>query len=464
MQGEVIMNESSYFWEDLLQFIEEQSVIPIIGHELLLTEINGETVPLYQYLAEELADLLSVPRSQLSPPFTLNDVACRYLQMPGTRREDMYRRMGTLIKSGAFSIPETLRKLASIRSFTLYVSTTFDPLLETAINEVRFRGAPRTQSVTYTFKESKDLPCEIRQLPEPMVFYLCGRATSQPNYVVTQEDTLEFMHSLQSEKKRPRLLFDALRSHHLLLLGSTYPDWLARFFIRAVRNERLMMPCDQETILVSDTICKDEHLVPFLSSPLSYGTRVLESCGTAEFVDELHSRWCDLNPAREPEPDIRAEIETPGPEMSSGAVFLSYASEDIEIVERVKAQLEHAGLDVWFDKRRLEAGDEYDLKIRRNIRECATFCPFISKNTEARLEGYFRREWSYAVDRTLDLDESVPFVLPIVIHDVDEYAGRVPEKFKSVQWTRLVDGSLPDDFLQRMTGIVREHRRRTRGY
>ena len=41
--------------------------------------------------------------------------------------------------------------------------------------------------------------------------------------------------------------------------------------------------------------------------------------------------------------------------------------------------------------------------------------PVISAQTEARREGYFRREWRLAVDRSHDMADDVMFLLPVVI-------------------------------------------------
>ena len=385
--------------------------------------------------------------------------------MPGSRREVMYRRMRSIITAGGLAPPEPLVKLASISPFRLFVTTTFDPLLEEAINQVRFGGQPQVQPLVYTLSEAADLPGEVADLRAPVVYHLFGRVSSQPDYALTEEDTLEFIHSLQSETKRPNLLFDELRNHHLLMIGNSYSNWLSRFFIRTVRNERLMLPADREAIIAGDAVQNDPGLVMFLSSPLSYGTRLFESGGAAAFVDELFERWTEIHP-----PDFESPAPSPAPpaegdtlEMASGAVFLSYASEDVGPVEQIKLGLEGAGVDVWFDKRRLEPGDDYDLKIRRNIRKCALFCPVISTATEQRLEGYFRREWRYALDRAMNIDESIPFILPVVIDHTQPYTGRVPEEFKKLQWTHLEGGRLEQEFSDRVVHLVRDYRKRERG-
>jgi hypothetical protein len=47
-------------WEDLLNYIEERRVIPIIGPDLLRVQTDRGLRPLYEWLAEKLATRLSV--------------------------------------------------------------------------------------------------------------------------------------------------------------------------------------------------------------------------------------------------------------------------------------------------------------------------------------------------------------------------------------------------------------------
>jgi TolB-like protein len=123
------------------------------------------------------------------------------------------------------------------------------------------------------------------------------------------------------------------------------------------------------------------------------------------------------------------------------SVFLSYASEDRQAAQIIRDALPALGLDVWYDESALGGGEAWDQKIRRQIRECDFFMPIISARTEARPEGYFRREWRLAVERTLDMADDHIFLLPIVVDEtVGNAAARVPEKFLSVQWMRLPGG------------------------
>src|SRR6516165_1775504 len=101
---------------------------------------------------------------------------------------------------------------------------------------------------------------------------------------------------------------------------------------------------------------------------------------------------------REPVSAVSSQATKP-----AGAVFLSYASEDAAAAERIAAALCAAGVEVWFDQSELRGGDAWDRHIREQIHNCRLFIPVISANSERRDEGYFRREWSLAADRTRDM-------------------------------------------------------------
>ena len=137
-----------------------------------------------------------------------------------------------------------------------------------------------------------------------------------------------------------------------------------------------------------------------------------------------------------------------------GAVFLSYASQDAEPARRICEALRAAGAEVWFDQSELVGGDQWDQKIRGQIKSCALFVPVISVATNARREGYFRREWKLAVDRTHDMDEALPFLVPVVVDGTTDAGAFVPEKFREVQWTRLPGGETPAKFSQRVKKLL----------
>jgi hypothetical protein len=139
--------------------------------------------------------------------------------------------------------------------------------------------------------------------------------------------------------------------------------------------------------------------------------------------------------------------------MPEQAIFISYAREDLPAVQRLKAAFDGAGLVTWFDLDRLEGGDDYDRKIHANINRCSFFVPVVSANTQRRLEAYFRREWSYAVDRTRNMAEGAVFLLPVCIDDTPESEALVPEQFRALHIVRLPGGEPPPEFLARLQAL-----------
>src|SRR5476651_1883903 len=310
-------------WDDLLSFIEERRVIPIVGPELLQVTTDRGPRLLYDWLAEKLAGRLNVDIASLPQPYTLNDVVCWFLSARG-RREEAYVRVRGILKDANFAPPLALRRLAAITDFDLFVSTTFDSLLEGAVNLERFDGAPNAEVLSYSPNRVTDLPSERDRLQRPVVYHLFGRVSASPTYVISDEDLLEYICALQSEHLAPEKLFHELEHNHLLFIGSNFTNWLARLFLRMAKRQRLSDPRDVGEVMADDHTGQDERLMAFLQQ-VSVRTRVYS--GAERFVDELHRRWSARQKPAQP------AAAAPGPqrflapdrEMPDNAIFISYA-------------------------------------------------------------------------------------------------------------------------------------------
>jgi hypothetical protein len=439
-------------WDDLLSFIEERRVIPIVGPELLRVNTDRGPRLLLDWVAERLAGRLNVNIAELPQPYTLNDVVCWFLSARG-RREEAYVRMRSIIKEANFEPPPALRRLAAITDFDLFVSTTFDSLLETAINLERFNGAPSTEVLSYAPNRVVDLPTERDKLQRPVVYHLFGKVSASPTYVISDEDLLEYICALQSEHLAPEKLFHELEHNHLLFIGSNFTNWLARLFLRMAKRQRLSDPRDVGEVLADNHSSEDDRLMSFLQQ-VSVRTRIY--IGAERFVEELHERWqARRKPAAAHAQPTAARFLPPAREMPDNAVFISYAREDLAAVQQIKAGLEAAGITTWFDMDRLEVGDDYDRKIQRNIARCSYFIPVVSANTQRRLEGYFRREWSYAMDRVRNMADGALFILPVSVDATNGGEALVPDKFKALHFTQLPGGQVPPEFAQRLVDFMR---------
>jgi hypothetical protein len=287
---------------------------------------------------------------------------------------------------------------------------------------------------------------------------------------VTDQDILEFLHRLQSELYRPPVLFDQLRDNHLLFLGCDFPDWLARFFVRTLTNEPLSMPRDTTGFVADRRAHEEVSLSLFLRDSR---VETYSEGSAVEFVDELYERWT----AAYPDAEFDRPTEVPetgdgpatvsslveGPGMPVGSVFLSYASEDRTLVEKWWEALDDEGIDAWFDRRELRAGDSWDQKIRRNIRRCSLFVPFVSTHAQRRLEGYFRKEWTWALDRREGMAEELPFIVPVILGDLSRESPGIPPGFWAAQ--AVMEGPEPtSEAVSVIRELVRALRENAAGY
>jgi len=421
-------------WDEFLLYVRDGRVVPVIGNELVKVEHEGHQRTIESILARDLASELGVEVPDAASEVRLSTVAFRYLQARGSTKR-LYPKLKVVLDRRPFEPPEVLRQLAAIREFPLILTTTFSPLMRTAIDRERFAGRAETEVLAFTpYSKPGDLR-SASALPGACVYHLFGMASSMPDYVITDEDLIEFLHGLQSER-RPQNLFDYLRGRHLLFLGCGYTNWLARFFIRTLRNERFASGNPQKSeIVVDDATRDDSELAVFLRQ---YDSHVFRSLRADEFVAELHRRLAQENARAAPAPSASGTHQR---EMPAEAVFLSYAREDLVHVRALADSLERAGIDIWFDERRLVGGVDWDAMIHDNIRRCSLFVPFISRNTEAATEGYFRVEWRLALRRALRMAPTRPFIMPVAVDDTPAGSPNVPTEFQQWQWSRLADAN-----------------------
>lgn len=442
------------FWDNLLDYIQDRTVIPVIGPELVTVREGGLDVPLYRWVAQRLAADLKLPTAELPEGFDLNDVVSMHVRSKKDQQE-LYGKIHRMLRNAALTPNESLRALAGIPGLNLFVSLTFDSLLADAL------GA--TQLV-YSPNKICDLPSEKKDLRQPVVFHLLGKASSSSDYAICDEDLLELLHAMQDKQRQPKMLFDEMRGNHLLILGCNFGDWLARFFLRTARSLELSRRRKRWDMLVGDQIAQDAKLALFLES-FSSDTHMIPLTA-AQFVTELAKRWQDAHPAeaQSPEPAGR-EASAALRSLPTGTIFVSYAREDLEAASRLAEGLRSANLDIWFDQIALQPGDDWPRSIRRGIERCSLFLPVISHQTlsDENLNRSFRQEWDEADERARAAPTET-FIIPVVIDDTRMDRALLPSTFKRAQGQSLPDGNVTHDFVERLQGLVRDfHRLRTGG-
>jgi hypothetical protein len=450
-------------WATLISSIEDGEVVPVVGPELLIVADGDRQVPLYKLIAERLAAKYDL-KPQWREGAELNDVVCSYLDEKPRAVEALYKQIPLILKSLQLAPPEPLLKLASIPSFDLFVSATFDSLLVDALNQVRFAGSPVTKQIAYApnKSESLDLPAQVKG--DSIVFHLFGKVSGFSDYAIHEEDYLEFVHRIETGPVKPDRLLEELKMRHRLFIGCEFADWLNRFVIRLANKDRLRIDRDRTEYIVSRESSRDRGGVMFLTR-FSSATQVLDLSGP-QFVDELVARWNRLHPAVVRNVVAQATGTTLVQPSARGAIFISYVREDQPAAEALRAAVANIGGDddiCWFDKSSLRPGDPWEEEILSSIERAQIFMPLISRNTELRWKGVVFEEWRCAIEAQKRRSfRERRFIVPVVVDpdfqgEVGNYKN-IPKEFHGLHVSRAPEGS-PDESLSSM---LKEEIRRMR--
>lgn len=453
------------FWDDLLGYVKDRVLVPVVGPELVTVADGARRVRLTRLLGERFAARYQL-KVDWRPEADLADALNAYFAGRGDTQR-VYRVINDLLSGLNAPVPDALRQLAEIRDCRLFISTTFDALLTQALNDVRFKGQARTRDLWFSPNQSTPEQQDNARPPaddDSVVFRLFGRASSTPVYAIHEEDTLEWLHTLLTETARlPDWLTYRLKDNPILFLGCPLDDWVGRLLTRMTSNQRLSL-VSKQFFIVSESIARYPSLTTFFQT-FSSGARIqIVDADPTAFVAELHERW----QARNPHAVSHGQGIAPPPAspVVKGSVFISYAREDAEAAARLSDAVSGIGGDVWLDQRRLEPGGPWEAEILASIRrEVRLFVPVISKQTEAREEGFVFREWDEAVERARSMPPGGRrFIIPVAIDD--DYDGnpskyrQVPEWFRTAHWGFAPDGK-PNELLETaLKGALRDSRRK----
>jgi TIR domain len=443
-------------WKRLIRQIKDGMVVPVIGPQLMLgpdgcVSRQAElAMKLRQRYAQPLRERYRLAADAPLPDFALPrfrelNAVVGELKGAQVNLQDVYGDISELIQELStgreLAVPEPIEQLAAIADFRLLVTLTPDDMLarclrkRVAVNEI-------VHSPYLPSSDSGDLPTDWRDRQnEVQLLYLFGKACTAPMFAIHDEDVLEYAHNVIARGSHARERFiGELRSRNLLLLGSNFPDWLSRFFLRATSPLRLMSEKPKRDWLIQEDR-PEESLTLFLSS-FSRDTEVLADMSPRAFVNELYQRWKAEQPVvtlgQPPEPAEDAE---------QGALFfVSYCRQTdapaaAALVEALRAPPFSVGArEIWFDRNVIEPGDRFQKSILDGIRSCRYFVPLISKASDQIPEKFFRREWYAAMKREEGIMGEA-FVLPMIV-DAD-YQPDAYERVPAVWGENLDFGHAP---------------------
>ncbi|PTN12957.1 TIR domain-containing protein [Nitrosomonas aestuarii] len=299
----------------------------------------------------------------------------------------------------------SLRLLAGMRAFTLFVSLTPNNILERVMRTVNPSLVIKTSS--YSPRDaSESLDDLLSRQSECGIFQMLGSCTQVGSgFAILEDDTLEHLYRLQSDGTRHiTTILSALRRQDKLLFNCNFSDWLGRAMLRLLNKDRFYMT-DKATLEFICPQADDAGLHAFLTQ---YS---LNPIGFDGQTDALIQKLAQISEAMQPH---SLAISTSKPNGRGPTIFVSYTSENADFVRMIADRLLSLGFsDVWLDRKKLIGGDDWFDRIDEAIEKCDFFMPILSREADAQREKVFWGEWADALKRARRVKDV--FLIPVGI-------------------------------------------------
>lgn len=416
-------------WDELLDFISEKQLTPVIGKELYKFAEAGTLVPFDDYLSKQL-----LPANE--PPLPLTEALSYLLNERRLKPIDVTRKLKTLVKSPGFDFP-LLTKLLGITDLHYFINTSvYNNVLEQRFKDVR---GSELASINFSINEPFSDCEDLEKLKQPFVFNVFGSLLQTVDAALTEEDMLEYTGYFKEKMSGAANIVSALRNHNLLFIGCAFPAWMVRFVLRLLSNEPLHEWGSRRTIMVVNDASEERKAqFDFLRK---YDVITYEA-GTADFVQELSAQWKQKNPA------------TP----KNKKIFLSYTVKDRDAVESMKQHLESLqNVSCWYDNHEIEPGDDFKTEIAKGIKSADLFIPLLSANSLRHKDGYVQLEWltadNVATFRKID-GNTAKYLMPVVIDETNPYDASVPRYFSELSIGKVPQGRPGPEFLSQVRELL----------
>ena len=128
-------------------------------------------------------------------------------------------------------------------------------------------------------------------------------------------------------------------------------------------------------------------------------------------------------------------------------VFISYVSENIEIVKRLYHELKAHGIQVWLDRNDIDPGSRWEQAIRRAIQHGTFFIACFSEEYNNRDKTYMNEELTLAIDELRQRSTDKIWFIPVRLNECEIPArsiggGETLQAFHHVNLYEDWDGSI----------------------
>lgn len=423
-----ILSEQSD-WDELLDFIAEKQLTPVLGREIYKFRQNDILIPLDEYLSKQLLESNKITDL---PTVGLTSAVSYLVNEKKMKAVDVTRKLKSMVKEISFEFP-ILTEFLRITDLNYYVNTAvYNNVLEQTFTDIR---SQKPASINFSINEPFSDCEDLEKLKEPFVFNVFGSILNTVDAALSEEDLLEYTGYFKEKMSHAANLINALRNQNLLFVGCGFPEWMGRFELRLLSNEPLHDWGTKRTIII---VNDDLNLKKLQYDFLRNFDVVFYEGDTNEFVSQLYRQWKQKNPSA----------------LKPRRIFLSYTTRDRQAVETLKKVLEGIeNVTCWYDNREIQPGDDFKTEIAKNIKSADLFIPLISANSLLHKDGYVQLEWITAdnVNTFRKIDgNSKKYLVPIVIDDTNPYDVNVPKYFSELSIGKVPEGNPGDDFIKQI--------------
>ena len=416
-------------WDELLDFISDRQLTPILGKEMYKFKQDDVLIPVDEYLSKQILQFNDVTDQ---PVLTLTQAVNYLINEKKVRTMDIIRKLKSMIREINFDFP-LLTQFLSVKDLNYYVNTAvYNNVLENNLATMR-KQTPT--SINFSINEPFSDADDLDRLQAPFVFNVFGSILNTVDPALSEEDMLEYTGYFKEKIKNATNIINALKNKNLLFLGCAFPDWMVRFILRLLSNEPMHDWGSKRTIIVvNDMSDIRKKQYEFLKN---YDVVTYEG-NTDDFLRELSNRWKQRNPTA----------------VKNKMIFLSYTVKDKEAVENLKNAIEGINnVTCWYDNREIAPGDDFKTEIAKNIKSADLFIPLISANSLLHKDGYVQLEWFTADNvntfRKIDGNTS-KYLMPVVIDDTNPYDNNVPKYFSELSIGKVPAGNPGQDFINQV--------------
>lgn len=394
----------------LVERIKRGDCVLVLGPRVAIRAGDPERMPLDELLALELLDSLGPDAPQTSQPPTLRRAADLYYRVRKDR-EDLELTVQDFYLREAAATTDFHRDLAHL-PFRLCVCASPDSLMVKAFEE----AGKSPQRGHYGFREAAAQRLATPTAERPLVYNLFGHHDDPRSLVLTEADLIEFLVSVV--KGAPpvpdqvrHVLADSEAS--FLFFGFGFHHWYLRVLLQVMNiyGHRSKAIAFEDEQFFSHP--EHEQAVGFFS-----GDRLIEfrPLRWEEFARQLRE-------AADTGAKKVADAAAPPPPAHAPKAFLSYASEDRELVENLAQELQSRGIRVWQDKQDLRAGDNWNDVLMGVIGNVVDYVVVVQTPAMVgRVEGVFHREIQVAQLRQSGMGEAdgqrFRFLIPVKVGEI----------------------------------------------